>query len=270
MTTTWRIVAALMAVALLVVALAWAFQRRLVYLPSGAPAVAPQEVLDGGSAVSVRTEDGLDLAAWHAPPTGPNTGITVLVLPGNAGSRVLRAPLARALAGAGFAVLLLDYRGYGGNTGLPTEEGLAADARAAHRYLVDERGVDPARLVLFGESLGGAVATRLAVERPVGGLVLRSPFTSLTDMAAVHYPFLPAGVLLRDRFPVRATVESVTAPVVVVLGPEDRIVPAEQSRAVAAAVGAPVVEVPGAGHNDPALGHGQQVVNAVLRVATGG
>ena len=167
-------------------------------------------------------------------------------------------------------MLLLDYRGYGGNTGRPTEDGLAADARAAHRYLVDERGVDPARLVLFGESLGGAIATRLAVERPVGGLVLRSPFTSLADMAAVHYPFLPAGCCCGTASRSGRTIGSVPAPVVVVLGMEDRIVPAEQSRAVAAAAGAPVVEVPGAGHNDPALGHGRQVVDAVVRVAARG
>ncbi len=267
MTPAWRIVAALVVVAVVVVALAWVFQRRLVYLPYGAPEVAPEQVLDGGSAVTVRTDDGLDLTAWFAPPTGPPTGVTVLVLPGNAGSRVLRAPLARALAGAGFAVLLLDYRGYGGNPGFPTEDGLAADARAAHRFLVEERGVDPGRLVLFGESLGGAVATRLAVERPVAALVLRSPFTSLADIAAVHYPVLPARALLRDRFPVRDTIASVPVPVVVVLGPEDTIVPAAQSRAVADAAGAPVVEVPDAGHNDAALGHGPAIVEAVVRVA---
>jgi pimeloyl-ACP methyl ester carboxylesterase len=133
--------------------------------------------------VALHTEDGLDLTAWHAPATGQATAITVLVLPGNAGSRATRVPLARALSAAGFDVLLLDYRGYG-NPGSPTEEGPAADARAAHRHLVAERGVPPARLVLFGERLGAAVATRLALERPVAGLVLRSPFTSLADVGA--------------------------------------------------------------------------------------
>lgn len=267
MATGLRVVAALVVLAVVVVALAWALQRRLIYLPSGSPGVAPEQLLEGGSTVSVRTEDGLDLTAWYAPATAPATGTTVLVLPGNAGSRAFRVPLARALGAEGFAVLLLDYRGYGGNPGTPTEEALAADARAAHRYLVAERDVDPARLVLFGESLGAAVATRLAVERPVGGLVLRSPFTSLADMGAIHYPFLPVRALLRDRFPVRETIGSVAVPIIVVAGGSDEIVPPAQSRAVAAAAGASYVEVPDARHNDSELGHGPQVVDAVVRVS---
>ncbi|MCU1626618.1 MAG: hypothetical protein JWP64_1567 [Pseudonocardia sp.] len=166
-------------------------------------------------------------------------------------------------------MLLLDYRGYGGNPGTPTEEGLAADARAAHHHLTAERGVDPRRLVLLGESLGAAVATRLALERPVGALVLRSPFTSLADVAATHYPYLPVRALLRDRFPIEDTVGSVPAPVIVVAGGADEIVPPARSRAVAAAAGAPYVEVPGARHNDPDLGHGPAVVDAAARAGTG-
>jgi hypothetical protein len=257
----------LLVLAVVVLALAWTFQRRLVYLPTGAPAQAAEQVLDGGSAVRLRTDDGLDLAAWHAPATGPATGVTVLVLPGNAGSRLARVPLARALAAAGFDVLLLDYRGYGGNPGAPTEDGLAADARAAHHHLVAERGVRPDRLVLFGESLGAAVATRLARERQVAALVLRSPFTSLADVGARHYPFLPVRALLRDRFPVRETVGTVTVPVHVVAGGADEVVPTTQSRAVAAAATASYVEVPQARHNDPELGHGPLVVDAVVRAS---
>jgi uncharacterized protein len=160
--------------AMVMAALAWMLQRRLIYLPTGQPAAAPEQVLEGGSAVVLHTEDGLDLTAWHAPATGPATGITVLVLPGNAGIR--RGPA--RLPGLRRQPRLTDRR-------------LAADARAAHRHLLAERGVPPARLVLFGESLGAAVAARLALERPVAGLVLRSPFTSLADVGAQHYPFLP-------------------------------------------------------------------------------
>ena len=165
---------------------------------------------------------------------------------------------------SGFDALLLDYRGYGGNAGSPTENGLAADARAAHRHLVAERGVPPARLVLFGESLGAAVATRLALERPVAGLVLRSPFTSLADVDAQHYPFLPVRALLRDRFPIRQTIGTVTVPVTVIAGDADEIVPPDQSQAVAAA-SASYIEVTGARHNDPELSHGPLVIDAVVR-----
>ena len=265
--TTVRVVAALVVLAVVVVVLAWAFQRRLIYLPAGHPAATAEQVLAGGSAVIVHTEDGLDLTAWHAPATGPATGASVLVLPGNAGSRAARVPLARALSAAGFDVLLLDYRGYGGNPGSPTEQGLAADARAAHHYLVADRGVPPARLVLFGESLGAAVATRLARERPVGGLVLRSPFTSLADVGALHYPLLPVRALLRDRYPVRDMVGSITVPITVVAGEADEIVPPAQSRAVAITAAARYLEVPGGGHNDPGLSYGPVVVDAVFRTA---
>ncbi|MGE3660697.1 MAG: alpha/beta hydrolase [Pseudonocardia sp.] len=267
MSAALRLACGLVVLVVVVVALVWAFQRRLVYLPSGPPAVPPELALTAGSAVDIRTEDGLDLIAWYAPATAPATGATVLVLPGNAGSREARVPLARALTAQGFHVLLLDYRGYGGNPGSPTEEGLAADARAAHRHVVGERGVDPGRLVLLGESMGAGAAVRLAMERPVGGVVLRSPFISLAAVAAEHYPVLPVGLLLRDRFPVAESIRSVTAPVVVVAGGADEIVPPEQSRMVAVRAGAPYVEVPGARHNDAELSSGPSVVDAVVQVA---
>ena len=267
MGTALRVGVAIALVLLLLLALAWVFQRRLVYLPFAAPDGPASEVLTGGRDVALHTEDGLDLTAWWAPATGLARDRTVLVAPGNGGSRMLRVPLARALAAEGFDVLLVEYRGYGGNPGSPTEEGLAADVRAAYRYLVEEAGVAPDRLVLFGESLGGAVLTRLATERPVGALVLRSPFTSLADVGARHYPFLPVRVLLKDRFPVRDTVGAVTVPVHVVAGGADEVVPTTQSRAVAAAAGATYVEVPRARHNDPELSHGPQVVDAVVRAS---
>jgi fermentation-respiration switch protein FrsA (DUF1100 family) len=262
-----RVGAVVAVLLLLLVAMAWVFQRRLIYLPFGVPDAAAAVVFDGGRDVELHTDDGLTLDAWWAPATGPARGATVLVAPGNAGSRSLRAPLARALATEGFDVLLVEYRGYGGNPGRPTEEGLAADVRAAYRYLVESRGVDPDRVVLFGESLGGAVLARLASERPVGGLVLRSPFTSLADVGAHVYPFLPVRTLLRDRFPLLEYVRSVRVPVAVVAGEADEVVPVEQSRAVASAAGASFVELPDTRHNDVALVSGPAVIAAVVDVS---
>ena len=188
MSTALRMATVLIVVLVVLLTLIWFFQRRLIYLPFGVPRMSAATVFEGGADVRLRTEDGLQLTAWWAPAIGSARGVTVLVAPGNAGSRALRVPLARALTGRGFNVLLVEYRGYGGNPGTPTEDGLAADVRAAYRYLTEDRGVNPHRLVLFGESLGGAVLTRLATERPVGGLVLRSPFTSLADAGARAYP----------------------------------------------------------------------------------
>ncbi len=262
-----RVGVAVVVVVAVVVALTWVFQRRLVYLPFGAPDGPAGAYLHGGRDVVLHTGDGLALTAWWAPATGPARGRTVLVAPGNGGSRVLRVPLARALAAEGFDVLLVEYRGYGGNPGSPTEDGLGADVTAAYRYLVEERRVAPDRLVLFGEILGGAPLTLHATEHPVGALVLRSPFTTLADVGARAYPFLPVRALLRDRFPLLEHVRSVRAPVVVVAGGSDEIVPVAQSRAVADAAGASYVEVPGARHNDTALVSGRAVVGAVVAVA---
>ena len=245
----------------------WLLQRRLIYFPdTTVPSAA--SMLPTAQQITLRTEAGLVLGAWYVTPTGGDRGITVLVMPGNGGSRELRAPLARRLAAKGFAVLLLDYRGYGGNPGRPSENGLITDARAARAYLVDH-GVAPDRLIYFGESLGAAVATRLAAEQPPAALVLRSPFTDLAAVGARHYPLLPVRLLLRDRYPVTKLISQVRVPTAVVYGSADVIVPPEQSAAVAAAGGGPVrtVEILGADHNDAALLEGNEVIAAVVELA---
>jgi pimeloyl-ACP methyl ester carboxylesterase len=221
-------------------------------------------VLPGAREVGYRTEDGLDLRAWYRPAVGPNRA-TALFAPGNGGDRSLRAPLAAALAEHGIATLLVDYRGYGGNPGSPSSAGLARDVRAARRYLLDELRAAPHRLFYLGESLGCAVVVELATEHPPAGLLLRSPFVSLASVARVHYPFIPVGALLPDRYPVAARLSRVTVPTTVIYGGADAVVPPAQSRAVARAAGGPVsvVEVPGADHNDPVFLDGQPMLEAV-------
>ncbi len=122
----------------------------------------------------------------------------MLVCNGNAGDRSMRADLAAALNRHGLSVLLFDYRGYGGNPGRPSEDGLAADARAAQAWLAGQPDVDPNRIAYFGESLGAAVAIGLAVQRPPAALVLRSPFTSLADVGVRALP-VAAGAAAADR-----------------------------------------------------------------------
>ncbi|MEV2277572.1 alpha/beta fold hydrolase [Nocardiopsis sp. NPDC049922] len=248
--------------------LMWGMQRWLVYLPMGGTPPPAGEVIAGARDVRLRTEDGLDLGAWLVPPRGADRDAAVLVANGNTGNRETRAPLARALADEGFTVLLFDYRGYGGNPGRPSEEALASDARAASDALA-AHGHAPDRTVYLGESLGAAVLSGLAVERPPAALLLRSPFTSLADVAAHHFPFLPVRALLWDRYPVRASVAEIDRPTTVVLGDGDLVVPPEQSRAVAAASPRLVEEVvvANADHNDPALTHGPEVVAALTRLA---
>ncbi|SNR62219.1 alpha/beta hydrolase [Blastococcus mobilis] len=252
----------------LLIGLLWAFQRSLIYLPDAGPVPRASDVLPGARDVVLVTDDGLELGAWYLP--GPTAGsAAVLVANGNGGHRGMRAPLARALRDAGLAVLLFDYRGYAGNPGSPTEEGLARDVRAARRFLVEDAGVPTDRLLYFGESLGAAVVTELATEHPPAGLVLRSPFVDLASVASVHYPFLPARALLRDCYRVASALSGIEVPTTVVYGSGDTIVPPRQSRAVAAAAAQlhDVIEVPGADHNEPVLLDGKAVVDAVLDLA---
>src|SRR6266498_5255333 len=259
-------VSALLAMVLAVIALAWLFQRRLIYLADPAKVPAATTIFHAGEDVAFDTADGLRLRGWFVPATGQSQA-TVLVLNGNAGNRAARVPLATELSRAGLSVLLLDYRGYGGNPGSPSEPGLLADARAARAYLAARGDVDPARLVYFGESLGAAVAVRLAVEQPPMALVLRSPFTSLADVGRVHYPFLPVRLLLRDRYASIEQVGGLRCPVLVVAGAGDGIVPWEQSRRLAAAIPEPkrFVLIPSADHNNLELLAGQRVIGEVAR-----
>lgn len=263
--------AALIVCAVVVVLLGviWGLQRRLIYLPDTRPVPPAATVLPGAREVTLETDDGLGLGAWFVPAEEPERNVAVLVANGNAGTRALRAPLAEVLAARGLAVLLFDYRGYAGNPGAPSERGLARDVRAARRFLVDEADVPSDRIIYFGESLGAAVVTELASEHAPAGLVLRSPFVDLAAVGQLHYPFLPVRALLRDRYPLAERLATVKAPVTVVYGSDDSIVPAKQSQAVAEA--APnlheVVQVEGADHNDPALLDGDALVDAVVELA---
>ena len=237
----------------------WLLQRRLIYFPIGH--VPPIEtMLPGWEEVTLNADDGLTLDAWYHPPA-PAAAV-VIVFNGNAGNRADRAPLGGALAGGGFGVLLVDYRGYGSNEGHPTEAGLALDARAARRFVGEHSPDHP--VCYFGESLGAAVAVELATESPPAALILRSPFTSLADVAGVHYPFLPVGVLLRDRYPSLERISSIDAPLLVIAGSADSIVPVEQSEAIYRAASRPerLVVIDGADHNDFELLAGTDLVNA--------
>jgi hypothetical protein len=166
-------------------------------------------------------------------------------------------------------VLLIDYRGYGGNPASPTEDGLAQDVRAARGFLLTTIGVPPERILYYGESLGGAVVVELATEHPPAGLVLRSPFVDLASVAHEHYPFLPVGLLLRDRHPIADRIATVRVPTTVVYGTGDSIVPPAQSGQVANAAGGPtrLVAVAGADHNDPALLNGAELIGAIVDLA---
>ena len=258
--------ASLLLVATIGTVVLWALQRRLIYFPlSGVP--RPAEVgLPKAESVSFAAADGPMLHGWFVPAKIPGLSVTAIVFNGNAGHRGFRAPLAAMLADAGIATLLFDYRGYGENDGVPSEEGLAEDALAAFRYVTSRTDLARHRLVYFGESLGAAVAVRLATEHPPGALILRSPFTSLLDVGRHHYPFLPVAAVLRDRYASIGRIANIRCPLLVISAAHDSVVPSEQSRQLHDAALPPkrLIVFDGADHNDEVFLASPQLRAAVL------
>jgi uncharacterized protein len=219
-----------------IVAVLFLLQRRLLYHPGRfRPMLADLAALGVGE-VRLATRDGLDLLAWYLPP---RVGRPVIAyFHGNGGNIGYRAERLRRFAGEGFGVLLAEYRGYGGNPGAPSESGLFADGEAALDFLARE-GIGPDRIVLWGESLGSGVAVYLAARRDVAALVLEAPFTSVAAAAQHHYPFVPAALLMRDRFDSLSRIAAVRAQLLVLHGERDRVVPAPMGKALLAAATAP-------------------------------
>lgn len=248
-------------------AVLWWTQRSLMYFPSGGQVPLAAQAIAGAEDVQLTTRDGLRLGAWFVPGRGAPPRPTVLVANGNAGDRSDRAPLAAALARAGYSVLLFDYRGYGGNGGSPTEDGLLHDARAAADFLQDRSDVDRARIAYLGESLGSGVVTALAVERPPSALILRSPFTSFAEVGGHHYPWLPVSLFIRDRYPIIDQISTVRAPILIIAGDRDDVVPLRFSRAVYEKAAEPkrLLVIERARHNDRELLSGERMMTAITQ-----
>jgi alpha-beta hydrolase superfamily lysophospholipase len=248
----------ILAVPLLIGGGLWAGQDSLIFRPDQRSIAAPM----GWTRASFRTVDGLDLAFLVAE--GRTGRPVVLHFHGNGGNAEDRSPLMSILHNAGYTVVLAEYRGYGGNPGRPSEAAFAADAA---ELLAWTRIRFPRRpVLLWGESLGSAVVTRLAEGQPdIAALVLESPFTSVADLAAGAYPWLPTNALLRHRFENRARMPAITAPVLVVASEGDRLTPAAQARQVAqAARDGRLILLPGSRH--PAILNDEtgQGIRAVL------
>lgn len=195
-------------------------------------------------------EDGVRLHAWFVPR---DSSVATLVMShGNAGNLSHRVDLLMRLKSAGFSIFIYDYRGYGRSEGTPSEDGIYLDGRAAFDYAGTIPGVSADRLVLFGTSLGSAVAVDVATHRQPAALILETPFTSARDMAAALYPYLPVRYVLRTKFESDRKILSLSLPLLVIHGTEDSIVPIGLGRKLYDAARGPkeFYEIPGAGHND--------------------
>ncbi|MFY9290275.1 MAG: alpha/beta fold hydrolase [Methylorubrum rhodinum] len=220
-------------------------QRPLLFDPD--PRALPPETLGlpGARVRSIAAEAGVSLVAWFLPSERRRL---ILYLHGTGGSLADRAPRVRELAAHG-AVLAIDYRGFGGSTGAPSEAGLTRDAEAAYRHAT-EAGFAPRDIVVLGESLGSGLALRLAAERPVGGVVLAGAYRSIREIAARRYWMFPVSSGMRDPFDVAADLARVRAPMLVLHGRDDPVIPVEDAERLVAGAGPNVAfaAVAGAGH----------------------
>ncbi|MFP6744817.1 MAG: alpha/beta hydrolase [Alphaproteobacteria bacterium] len=225
-------------------------QRRMMYHPDTSTPNLDQAGVSDMVAVTVTTADGLDLTAWHRPPNRDGAP-TLLYFHGNAGHIGHRGSKARPYLDAGYGVMLASWRGYGGNPGSPTEDGFYDDARAALDFLA-AAGVPANRVVVYGESIGSGPAVQVATERDIGALVLEAPLTSAANVAQRHYWYLPAQYLVLDRFNSIAKIDRIEAPLFIVHGFRDSVVPIDMSYSLLAAAAEPkdAQFFPGATHND--------------------
>lgn len=229
------------------VALLFVMQRSLLYRPDASDMDAMRATMPGVERLALKTSDGETLVAWHRPPRDGQP--LFIYLHGNASNLAGRNTRLMGLAAQGWGFLAVSFRGYGGSTGSPTETGLIADGEAAYAKAL-ELGVPPNRVFLFGESLGTGVAIALAAQREVGGLVLEAPYSSTADVARSIYWWVPVGLLMRDQFLSDSRVRDVRAPIFIMHGEADRVVPIRFGEKLFAAANEPkeFLRIPGGGH----------------------
>ena len=223
------------------------FQRNLMYFPTNKNPLPVDVGLDGVTVDDLPTPDGETIVVWHAP--AQQDAPTVLFFHGNAGEIGDRADRFAAYRAAGFGVMFVSWRGYGGSTGAPTEDGILMDAKTSYDWLVSN-GVDPLKIAVVGESLGTGAAVRIASEQTVGALVLGAPYTATSDVAAQRFPWLPVRILMKDQFRSIDYVGNVAAPTLVLHGTADQVIPYQFGVQLHDAINAPktFVSFDGQGH----------------------
>ncbi|MGZ8408725.1 MAG: alpha/beta hydrolase [Hyphomicrobium sp.] len=226
-----------------------AVQQRLLYFPDTRRTTPAEAELPNVAERELEMADGTRVLTWWgaAKPGRP----TLLYFHGNGGSFVTRSERIRKYMAHGYGLVMMTYRGFGGSAGTPSEKANVADALQVYDA-VRASGVSPSEIVVYGESLGSGVAVQVAAQREVGGVILDAPYTSIVDLATLHYPYLPARWLMTDRYETLQSAGRVKAPVLIVHGEADDVIPVEMSRRVAAAMQGPVklATFPGAGHSD--------------------
>jgi fermentation-respiration switch protein FrsA (DUF1100 family) len=237
--------AAIATIWLIAVGLLWTFQEKFLFVPDTSPLGSPPHA-SGFRAEEVETADGLRLHFWAAPPQPGKP--TILLFHGNGGNAAGRLPRVARAVGAGYGVILAEYRGYGGNPGTPSEAGFYKDAAAYMAWAGEKWSARSP--IIWGESIGTGVATWVATSFPISAVVLDSPFSSLTSVAQAKYPWVPVGALLRHRFDSLSRMSKIKVPVLILHGDADLVIPIAEGRRLLAATIGPHRELflPGVGH----------------------
>ena len=240
------------------------YQQRLVFIPSREVSETPETIGLDYEAVEFEAEDGVCLTGWFVPAA--DAGATVLFCHGNAGNISHRLDTIRILHDLKLNTFIFDYRGYGDSGGKPGETGTYRDAEAAWRLLKRDKTIPPENIVIMGRSLGGAVAAWLAIAHSPGALIIESSFTSIPDMGARLYPWLPVRLLSRFSYSTESRLRKITCPVLVIHSPDDDIVPYEFGRRLFAAANEPkeFIEIFGS-HNEGYLITGKPYINGIDR-----
>ena len=220
-------------------------EPKLIYYPDQQPFSTPAGITD----LTLATSDGMQIHGWFVPAAGAR--VTVLLLHGNAGNISHRLEKIGLLHEAGAEVCIIDYRGYGRSTGAPSENGTYRDAQAAYDYLTTIMHRAPRSIIVYGESLGSAVAVELATRVPVGGVVLEEAFTSVPEVGQKLFPLLPMRWLVRNRYDTIHKMDRLGAPLLIFHSRQDELFPYQYAERLLAAAQGPkqLVELHG-GHND--------------------
>jgi fermentation-respiration switch protein FrsA (DUF1100 family) len=225
-------------------------ERRSLYYPDRQIVASPSDYGMPFDDLSLETRDGKKIHGWFipAPPLG---GKTLLFCHGNAGNISHRLDKIAKYRALGLNVLIFDYRGYGQSEGSPSEAGTYLDAEAAHQYLVQQKKIPPEQIVLYGESLGCAVAVEMARRHPSAALILESPFTSTIAMGKLVLPWLPVRWIIRNKYDNLAKISQIHMPIMIMHSPQDEIVPFQMGQQLFAAAPEPnkFFQLTG-GHND--------------------
>ncbi len=229
------------------------YEQKAVYYPTRDIVQSPRDAGLRFQEVMLKTVDGETIHGWWVP-SGKEHAPVLLFFHGNGGNVSHRLEKLAVFHSIGADTLIIDYRGYGKSTGTPSEDGIYRDALAAHRWLVETRGVEPTRIVVYGESLGAAVAVHLASEAPTGGVIVESGFTSVTDIARKMFPFLPVHWIVKHKFNSIDKVHRINAPLLILHSRQDELFEMTHPERLLAAAQSPkrLVEMQG-GHNDAFL-----------------